>query len=84
MIRSCLRLAVVVASLSTNAAFAQLPGQMNTLPPPADAQSYLNYQQAPRAPVCPKLCPADNSPCDPIYMKETDGRCDGINFGFSR
>lgn len=85
MTKPFLRLATgAAAMLYTTLALAQLPGQFNAMPPPADAQSLLNSQAAPPAPVCPKLCPADNSPCDPIYMKETDGRCDGINFGLSR
>jgi hypothetical protein len=28
--------------------------------------------------VCTKICPQDNSPCDPIYFKTADGRCNSI------
>ena len=82
MFNSLARLVVGAAVMIPMVAAAQLPGQFNTLPPPQDAQTLLGYQagqQASSAPSCPKLCPADNSPCDPIYMKEADGRCDGIS-----
>ncbi len=86
MSRSLIRLAAGATALVSTFAFAQLPGQFNTLPPPPDAQRVLNYQpgqQQSAPPSCPKLCPADRSPCDPIYMKETDGRCDGVSGNLS-
>jgi hypothetical protein len=79
MFKSIMRLAVGAAVIIPMAATAQIPGQFNTLPPPPDAQNLLGYQASSAAPSCPKLCPADNSPCDPIYMKDADGRCDGIS-----
>lgn len=77
--------AIGVAAFVPTLAFAQVPGQFNTLPP-SDVQRMLGYQsgqQVSAAPSCPKLCAADNSPCDPTYMKEADGRCDGITSSFS-
>ena len=82
MFTSVVRVAASVAVILPTLADAQAPGQFTTLPPPPDAQRLLGYQpgqQAAAAPVCPKLCPGDNSPCDPLYMKESDGRCDGIS-----
>lgn len=81
MFKSFLRLAIGAALLSSTIASAQLPGQFNALPPPADASGLLGSQasQQTSAPSCPKLCPADNSPCDPTYMKDADGRCDGLS-----
>ena len=83
MFKTPIRIIVAAAALSSSMASAQLPGQFNTLPPPADAQGMLGYQpgqqNASGPPSCPKLCPADNSPCDPIYMKDADGRCDDLS-----
>ena len=32
----------------------------------------------PKARACQKMCASDFSPCDPIYFKTEDGRCDGL------
>lgn len=73
-----LRVALVAALLNPVLAMAQ-PAGTTMLPPPPDVQRLLgpNYSQ-PAVQSCPKLCPNDNSPCDPIYMKDADGRCDGV------
>lgn len=86
MLKSLMRGAISAAAIVPTLVFAQVPGQFNTLPPPSDVQRMLGYQQGQQtstAPTCPKLCSADNSPCDPIYMKEADGRCDGITGSFT-
>lgn len=72
------RVATLAILLFPAAAFAQLPGQDAPLPPPPGVP--LPYSPAASGPpYCPKLCRGDMTPCDPIYMKEADGRCDGIS-----
>lgn len=44
------------------------PGEWDDQPPPRPAR------------VCRKMCANDFSPCDPIYFKTEDGRCDGLDF----
>jgi hypothetical protein len=77
-----IRVALAVFALYPALTWAQpAPSADSTMPPPPDVQRMLGYQPSQPAaarPVCTKLCAADMSPCDPIYMKEADGRCDGI------
>jgi hypothetical protein len=77
-----IRAVLAVFALYPALAWAQpAPSADSTMPPPPDVQRLLGYQASQPAaagPVCTKLCAADMSPCDPIYMKEADGRCDGI------
>lgn len=78
MFGKILRIALTTALLHPAIAAAQLPGQDAPLPPPPGVP--LPYSPAASGPPsCPKLCRGDMTPCDPIYMKEADGRCDGIS-----
>ena len=45
--------------------------------PQYSAQPFAPYPQ-PR-PACLKLCARDRQPCDPIYFKTADGRCNPDN-----
>jgi len=46
-----------------------IPGEWDDQPPARLAR------------ICKKMCANDFSPCDPIYFKTEDGRCDGLDFG---
>ena len=55
-------------------------GAVQALAPfaPASANGYAERPEtAAPAPAraCPKMCPQDASPCDPIQFKIADGRC---------
>jgi len=67
------RIAVIALALLGAAAFgparAQYQGQPGVAPPGARGASNAS---------CRPLCPNDFSPCDPIYFKTEDGRCDGV------
>lgn len=62
--------------------FGQTPGETAGDPaPPPDFDLGEWSDEAPppsRGRVCRKMCANDFSPCDPIYFKTEDGRCDGI------
>ena len=55
--------------------------------PPAQAQELWTLFNTGRAtqqvsqrqlgPACIRLCPEDDNPCDPVYFKTADGRCNG-------
>ena len=63
--------------------FAQ-PDEPDPVPPPpgVDPEGWSDEAPPPRpARVCKKMCANDFSPCDPIYFKTEDGRCDGIDVG---
>jgi hypothetical protein len=50
-------------------------------PPGVDPEDWTGGAPSPRAArVCQKMCADDFSPCDPIYFKTEDGRCDGVHF----
>lgn len=58
------------------------PDDAEALPPPpgVDPADWDNPPPRP-ARVCQKMCANDYSPCDPIYFKTEDARCDGVHFG---
>jgi hypothetical protein len=50
------------------------------LPPPPVAEApYAAFPErdVTTASACIPMCPSDYLPCDPIYFKLADGRCDG-------
>lgn len=49
-------------------------------PPGFDADEWGDEDEEPLVPAraCRKMCAADLSPCDPVYFKTEDGRCDGV------
>jgi hypothetical protein len=55
--------------------------ESNPVPPPPGVDAGEWDDEAPPRParVCQKLCANDYSPCDPIYFKTEDGRCDGLD-----
>jgi hypothetical protein len=59
------------------------PDETDSVPPPpgVEAEDWSGEAPPPRpARVCRKMCADDFSPCDPIYFKTEDGRCDGVHF----
>jgi hypothetical protein len=48
-------------------------------PPGVDAGEWDDEAPPRPARVCQKMCANDFSPCDPIYFKTEDGRCDGLD-----
>jgi hypothetical protein len=73
------RIALIAFALAGAAGFgpaqAQLPGQGGgRAAPPSAAFGAGNVPNS----SCRPLCPNDFSPCDPIYFKTEDGRCDGV------
>ncbi len=46
------------------------------LPPDVDE---ADVEPPPSHRTCRKMCASDFSPCDPIYFKTEDGRCDGLD-----
>ncbi len=57
------------------------PDDAESVPPPpgVDADEWDDPPAARPARVCQKMCANDFSPCDPIYFKTEDGRCDGLD-----
>jgi hypothetical protein len=57
------------------------PGDPAPPPPGFDADEWGDQEAPtlPKARVCQKMCANDFSPCDPIYFKTEDGRCDGLD-----
>ena len=55
----------------------------DAVPPPPGVEAGEGDDEPPPRParVCQKLCANDFSPCDPIYFKTEDGRCDGLDIG---
>jgi hypothetical protein len=58
-------------------------GEPDPVPPPPGVDPEDGSDEPPPRParVCRKMCANDFSPCDPIYFKTEDGRCDGIDVG---
>ena len=65
-------LMVAVAGFSAQAQAKQKRAIMSA-PPVETEQAYV-------APVCPRLCNTDVSPCDPPEFKRADGRCNMGNY----
>ncbi len=66
------------------AQFMGQPGVPDYVPPPPwSGPGEWIEDPAPPPPqrVCKKLCANDFSPCDPLYFKTEDGRCDGLDLG---
>ena len=57
------------------------PDDAESVPPPpgVDPDEWDDQPAARPARVCQKMCANDFSPCDPIYFKTEDGRCDGLD-----
>ncbi|WP_036258944.1 hypothetical protein [Methylocapsa aurea] len=67
-----------LASGLAQAQFMGRPGVPDPVPPPPGGAWTSQNKGPPYNPKCEPLCPNDFSPCDPIYFKTEDGRCDGI------
>ena len=64
------------------AEFWSEPSAPDAAPPPADLEGWDDEEPPPQPRrVCHKLCANDFSPCDPLYFKTEDGRCDGLDLG---
>ncbi len=63
--------------------FGQPDDDPEPVPPPpgVDPADWDDAPPPPTARVCRKMCANDFSPCDPIYYKTEDGRCDGLDIG---
>ncbi|PNG26178.1 hypothetical protein [Methylocella silvestris] len=64
--------------------FMGTPGEPDVVPMPPAADDPQDWEEEAEASApartCVKMCAADYSPCDPIYFKTEDGRCDGVHF----
>ncbi|ACK51391.1 hypothetical protein Msil_2462 [Methylocella silvestris BL2] len=63
--------------------FMGTPGEPDAVPMPPGEDDPQDWEEEAEASApsrtCVKMCAADDSPCDPIYFKTEDGRCDGVH-----